>query len=148
MVNILLTTFSDKLTGRKFLYLEFNLTEVCMNFIEVCLHGSSWHWLKKHVCLEPLSRPGAHFSNDLFQFNLNLMAISRCSYPNFDELIATNFCAWHNNYAVLTFFCYKNYNNMITWDGITVDWNFNQIWNTVEQLSAQWMLIYCLRDPC
>ena len=59
------------------------------------------------------------------------MEISFSYHPNSNELIAANFCMWHDSWAVLA--CVKILGCKIIRNGIAAKWNFHQIWFMMEK---------------
>ena len=46
--------------------------------------------------------PEAHYTNDFWHTKQILLEIYFCSRSDFNEVVTTNFCMWHNSIAVMT----------------------------------------------
>ena len=68
--------------------------------------------------------PGAHFTNNFFCRNSNLMDISFCCRPSCSKVIAITFCTWHNSCDFIP--CAKFCNDMLSNSGVTLKPIFHQ----------------------
>ena len=82
------------------------------------------------------SGAGAHFTNNFFHHNSNVMEISFCSHPNTNKVIATIFGTWHDSWAVVA--CAKFCCDMVTSNWIRAKWNFHRIWIVMDKSLVKW----------
>ena len=85
------------------------------------------------TALGPISR------TIFFHRNSNSMEILFCCHPGYIELIAINFCTWHNSCAVVA--CVKLCSDMMPYNGVILKPIFHRIWIGLENRSLNGVML-------
>ena len=121
------------------------------SFKEMHLKMSSGKW--RPSCLGPnvlscYSRKGftmenwGPFHERVFHCISNMMEIWFCSHRSCSQVMARNFCTWHDSYAVVA--CAKFCSDMIPYNGVTLKPIFHWIW--IRSKICSWNRPQCSDD--
>ena len=74
----------------------------------------------------------------IFHTNSNSKPNSFCINSLHGYQIATNFCTWHDSYAVVS--CAKFCCNHLIKNGMRTKWNYHRIWIVMQKSIVKWIL--------